>query len=51
MRKLAHFTRINDEVLQDFSNFSNVVGAELLAGLVDVENAQLLRVDPAPRQT
>ncbi len=42
VRKLAHFTRINDEVLQDLSNFSKVVGAELLAGLVDVENAQLL---------
>ncbi len=42
VRKIAHFTRINDEVLQDFSNFSQVVGQELLAGLIDAENAQLL---------
>ncbi|MBA2365823.1 MAG: phage major capsid protein [Actinobacteria bacterium] len=42
VRKLAHFTRINDEVLQDFSNFRQVVGVELLAGLIDVENSQLL---------
>ncbi len=42
VRKLAHHTRVNDEVLQDFSNFSNVVGSELLAGLIDAENAQLL---------
>ncbi|MDQ3784410.1 MAG: phage major capsid protein [Actinomycetota bacterium] len=42
VRKIAHYTRINDEILQDFSNFSNVVGSELLAGLVDAENSQIL---------
>ena len=42
VRKLAHYTRINDEVLQDFVNFREVVGTELLAGLIDAENAQLL---------
>lgn len=42
VRKLAHYVRINDEVLQDFSNFREVVGTELLAGLIDAENAQLL---------
>ncbi len=42
VRKIAHYTRVNDEVLQDFSNFSQVVGQELLAGLIDAENAQLL---------
>ncbi|CAN5205160.1 phage major capsid protein [soil metagenome] len=41
-RKVAHFTRVNDEVLADFTNFSQVVGQELLAGLIDAENAQLL---------
>jgi len=39
---LAHFVRINDEVLQDFSNFRQVIGQELLAGLIDAENSQLL---------
>ena len=42
VRKLAHFVRVNDEVLQDFTNFSEVIGQELLAGLIDAENAQLL---------
>ncbi len=42
VRKLAHFVRINDEVLADFTNFRQVIGTELLAGLIDSENAQLL---------
>ena len=42
VRKLAHYTRINDEVLQDFTNFRQVIGTELLAGLIDAENTQLL---------
>ncbi len=42
VRKIAHYTRINDEVLADFSNFSQIVGQELLSGLIDAENAQLL---------
>ena len=42
VRKLAHYVRINDEVLQDFTNFRQVIGTALLAGLIDAENAQLL---------
>lgn len=42
VRKLAHFVRINDEVLADFANFRSVIGSELLAGLINVENQQLL---------
>lgn len=42
VKKLAHYTRINDEVLADFSNFRQVIGTELLAGLIDAENSQLL---------
>ena len=42
VRKLAHYTRINDEVLADFTDFSQVIGTELLAGLIEAENAQLL---------
>jgi len=42
VRKIAHFTRINDEVLADFSNFSQIIGQELLSGLIDAENGQLL---------
>ena len=42
MQKLAHFTRVNDEVIQDFDSFLEVVGSELLAGLIKEETAQLL---------
>jgi hypothetical protein len=42
VRKIARYTRINDEVLADFTNFRQVVGTELLAGLIDAENSQLL---------
>jgi hypothetical protein len=31
VRKIAHYTRINDEVLADFTNFRQVIGTELLA--------------------
>ena len=42
VRKLAHYTRVNDEVIADFDTFLNVVGAELLSGLIDRENQQLI---------
>ena len=42
IRKLAHYVRINDEVLADFTNFRQVIGTELLAGLIEAENGQLL---------
>ncbi len=42
VRKLAHYTRVNDEVIADFDSFLEVVGSELLAGLIDAENAQLI---------
>ena len=41
MQKLAHFTRVNDEVIADF-DFLDVVGNELLAGLIKEETAQLI---------
>jgi|GEM_PF-3544965 len=42
VRKLAHYTRVNDEVIADFDGFLRVVGAEMIAGLIDEENDQLL---------
>lgn len=42
VRKLAHFARVNDEVIADFNGFLNVIGTEMLAGLIDEENDQLL---------
>ncbi len=42
IRKLAHYVRVNDEVLADFRQFRQVIGVEMLAGLMDVENEQLL---------
>lgn len=42
VRKLAHYVRVNDEVIADFDQFRSVIGTEMLAGLIDAENAQLL---------
>jgi len=32
IRKVAHYTWVNDEVLANFSNFAEIIGQELLAG-------------------
>jgi HK97 family phage major capsid protein len=45
VRKIAHWARANDEVLQDFSAAMDFIGREMLAGLVDVESSQLLSGD------
>jgi HK97 family phage major capsid protein len=45
VRKIAHWARANDEVLQDFSSAMDFIGREMLAGLVDVESSQLLSGD------
>jgi HK97 family phage major capsid protein len=45
VRKLAHYTRVNDEVLADFDNFRTVVSSEMIAGLIATENDQLLNGD------
>jgi HK97 family phage major capsid protein len=42
VEKLAHYTRANDEVLADASSFQTLVGTEMIAGLIDCENDQLL---------
>jgi HK97 family phage major capsid protein len=42
VRKIAHYTRANDEVLSDFSNALQVISQELISGLVDEETDQLL---------
>jgi hypothetical protein len=34
VRKLAHYTRANDEVLSDFSNALQVISQELISGLM-----------------
>jgi HK97 family phage major capsid protein len=45
VRKVAHWARANDEVLQDFSSALDFIGREMLAGLVDQESTQLLSGD------
>lgn len=45
VRKIAHYTRVNDEVIADFRSFLDVVGAEMIAGLIDRENAQPIAGD------
>jgi len=42
IRKLAHFLTVTDEALSDYSHFLAVIQNELLAGLISVENDQLL---------
>lgn len=42
VRKIAHYARATDEVISDFPSFTGMLGTELLAGLIDAENAQLL---------
>ena len=37
VRKLAHYTRVNDEVIADFDTFQQVIGSEMLSGLIDRE--------------
>jgi HK97 family phage major capsid protein len=41
-RKIAHYLKATTEAISDFPNFMDVVGRELMAGLIDAENAQLL---------
>jgi HK97 family phage major capsid protein len=45
VRKLAHYSRANDEVIADFGSFMDVIGREMLAGLIEAENTQLLNGD------
>lgn len=40
--KIAHFVRVNDEVISDHSNFLDIIGREMLSGLLAAENEQLL---------
>lgn len=40
--KIAHFVRVNDEVLSDHSNFLEIIGREMLSGLLAAENEALL---------
>lgn len=50
--KLAHYARVDDEVLADFGNFRQVIGTEMLAGLINEENNQLLNgTGVAPNMT
>jgi HK97 family phage major capsid protein len=48
--KLAHYVRVNDEVIADFSGFSQMIQTELIAGLIDVENDQILNGTGTPPQ-
>ena len=40
--KIAHYVRVNDEVLADFRDFYRVLTTELIAGLIDAENTQII---------
>jgi hypothetical protein len=40
--KIAHFAKVQDEVIADFAGFLEVIGGEMIAGLISEENNQLL---------
>jgi HK97 family phage major capsid protein len=42
IKKIAHVASMTDEVRNDFPLFTEFLGQEMLAGLIDVENDQLL---------
>ena len=42
VRKIAHWAKVTDEVIADFPSFRNLVGQEMISGLIDQENEQLL---------
>lgn len=42
MSKIAHYTRVHDEVLADFAAWQQVIGGEMIAGLIDAENDAIL---------
>lgn len=42
VRKIAHWSSVVDEIIADYSSFFDVIGTEMIAGLVHTENAQLL---------
>jgi len=45
VRKIAHWTQVSREALQDFGSFEQVVANEMSAGVVLQENAQVLSGD------
>jgi len=48
--KIAHWAEVTDETIADFDQFLNVISDEMLAGLINTENDQLLNgtgVSPA----
>lgn len=45
VRKVAHFTQVPKEALDDFPSFQSIVESEMLAGLVNTENTQLVSGD------
>lgn len=45
VRKIAHYAKADDEVIKDVAGFINLLGAEMIAGLIDEENAQIATGD------
>jgi len=42
LRKIAHFSRVNDEVIADHREFLRIAGEEMIAGLIHAENGEIL---------
>lgn len=40
--KVAHFAEIQDEIMKDYAEWRDVVGTEMIGGLISAENSQLL---------
>lgn len=50
MTKIAHYGKVNDEVIADFAGWMEVIGGEMLSGIVDAENDMLLNGTGTPPQ-
>lgn len=42
IRKVAHYAHVPDEALQDWGQFYEVLGSEMVQGMIAIENSQLL---------
>lgn len=48
IRKISHFAHVPTEAVQDWTGFLGMLGSEMIAGLIAVENAAILTGDGSP---
>lgn len=50
MTKIAHYGKVNDEVIADYAAWLEVIGGEMIAGVIDAENNMILNGTGTPPQ-